>query len=181
MDRDQTGVPGEAIDPAAASPAGPVAMREHLRQFVFEVHRSYLAQARDLDPRQRSQLPLIARRPFSVAVAAARQLHLIATNDDLPARREGEVAPGDELAEIGWTVRFFDSASLPELAPAFTSDDELVCVRNVLGIGEVIYHLSIAAGGGLSDHHAHHAGMALGNRDAAGILRRFPRSTGHAC
>jgi hypothetical protein len=167
MDTEQTGLPDGAPYTTESSRPSPDEMRERLREYVFELHRSYLGQARQLPESHRRQLPLIARSPLNVAVVAVRQLHLIAGNDALPALRPGEPAPYDECGDLSWTVRFFDSGSVPELAPAFTADDELRCVREVLGIGEVAYQLSISAGGGLDNHHAHHAGLALGNQDCA--------------
>ena len=42
-------------------------------------------------------------------------------------------------------------------------------VRRVIGITDVIYHLSVAPGGGLAPHHAQHAGTGLANQHAAAV------------
>ncbi len=174
MDSDQTEPSSESQATSATPRPSPDAMRERLREYVFELHRSYLSQAGQLEAGQRRHLPLIVHSPLNVAVVAARQLHLIAGNDPLPALRPGEPAPRDSYGDIRWTVRFFDSGSLPELASAYSAADELDCVRKVLGIGEVVYQLSISTGGGLDNHHAHHAGWALASRDCAATRNRFP-------
>ena len=42
-------------------------------------------------------------------------------------------------------------------------------MRRVIGISDVIYHLSVAPGGGLAPHHAQHAGTGLANQHAAAV------------
>ena len=44
-----------------------------------------------------------------------------------------------------------------------------MAVRRVLGVADVVYHLSVSVGGGLDAHHAQHAGVALANQHAAAI------------
>ncbi len=105
---------------------------------------------------------------LTVVVAAARHLHLIATTDRLPAPRGQEVAEADELDGLSWTVRFYDPVVLPELGMIGEhAGADPVAVRRALGIGDVLYHLSVTPGGGLTAHHAQHAGTALVNEHAA--------------
>jgi hypothetical protein len=50
----------------------------------------------------------------------------------------------------------------------------------VLGVADIVYHLSVSVGGGLTAHHAQHSGVALANqhaaaiRDGQSIRRSFP-------
>ncbi len=155
--------------PAARLPAGrPEDARAQLRGFVLALHQAYLGAARLLAPGERAALPLLAAQRITVVVAAARHLHVVATTDRLPAPRGQEVEETDELDGLRWSVRFYDPVVLPELglidepgtpAPAL--------VRRVLGISAVLYHLSVIPGGGLTPHHAQHAGTALANEHAA--------------
>ena len=103
-------------------------------------------------------------------VAAARYLHVLATADPLPVPHGQEVAEHDTDGDLAWTVRFYDPVVLPALAlveepgPPAPGD-----VRRVIGITDVIYHLSVAPGGGLAPHHAQHAGTGLANQHAAAV------------
>ncbi|MEZ5094380.1 hypothetical protein [Nocardioides sp.] len=147
--------------------AGPEAMRDRLADYVGALHRAYLGQAELLAPAERAAMPLVGAAQVTVAVAATRELHLVATTDPLPPPRGPEVEIGDHEAGVSWTVRFFDATILPELGLLAAEDPP--AVRRVLGIAEVVYHLSVSPGGGLSGHHAQHAGVALANRHAAAV------------
>ena len=154
---------------AAHSALGsPEDARAQLREYVRALHHAYLGGARLLAPGDRAALPLLAAGRVTVVVAAARHLHLIATTDRLPAPRGQEVAEPDELDGLSWTVRFYDPVVLPELGMITEqAGADPVAVRRALGISDVLYHLSVTPGGGLTPHHAQHAGTALVNEHGA--------------
>jgi len=167
--------------PSDAAPGRPEEMRERLAAYVYALHHAYLGHLELLAPAERAAMPLAGDRPLTVAVAAARELHLVATHDRLPAPRGPEVEVADECAGVAWSVRFFDPSILPELGLLGGSgEDATLAVRRVLGVADVVYHLSVSVGGGLTVHHAQHAGVALANQHAAAVrdgqsLRRaFP-------
>jgi hypothetical protein len=146
---------------------GPRARAEGLRrslvEYVRAVHEAYVAAARgyDADP---GTLPL-AGAPFTVAVVAADQLHLLATRDELPARRPHEQPVTDEAQPLRWEVRFLDVSVLPELASAeaVTSAD----VLRILGVSASLYHLVVDLAGSLDGHQAMHAGTGLAHAHVA--------------
>jgi hypothetical protein len=152
--------------------AGPEAMRAALRSYVAALHHAYLGVAALLPPGERAALPLLRAGEFTVVVAAARYLHVLATADPLPVPHGQEVAEHDTDGDgdLAWVVRFYDPVVLPALAlvqepgPPASGD-----VRRVIGITDVIYHLSVAPGGGLAPHHAQHAGTGLANQHAAAV------------
>jgi hypothetical protein len=154
---------------AASSPLGPPEdARAQLGGFVLALHQAYLAGARLLAPGERAALPLLAASHVTVVVAAARHLHLIATTDRLPSPRGQEVAQAGDCDGLRWTVRFYDPVVLPELGLiAEVQGPAPAAARRVLGLSAVLYHLSVAPGGGLTPHHAQHAGTALVNEHAA--------------
>jgi hypothetical protein len=149
--------------------AGPEDMRRAVAGYVAAIHRSYLAQADTFPPAVRGAMPLLTAGSFSVAAAAARNLHLIATTESLgPARgQEVELAASDD--GLTWTVRFFDPVVLPELGlvdestqtPAFAE------VRRLLGVGTVLYHLIASPGSTFSTHNASHVGTGLASGHTA--------------
>jgi hypothetical protein len=154
---------------------GPEAMRSRLADYVYALHQAYLRHLELLAPAERAAMPLSdrgGRGPVTVAVAAARDLHLVATTDPLPAPRGPEVELTDEFEGVSWRVRFFDVSLLPELGIVGASGDDPQTVRRVLGVTDVIYHLSVSPGGGLGAHHAQHAGVALANQHASAIRDR---------
>lgn len=155
-------------------PARPEEMRERLTDYVYALNKAYLSHIELLAPAERASMPLASQSRITVAVAAARDLHIIATPDALPAPRGPEVENTDEYAGVSWSVRFFDASILPELGIVETvggdgSASSPVAVRRVLGVADVVYHLSVSIGGGLDAHHAQHAGVALANQHAAAI------------
>lgn len=153
-------------------------MRELVREYVEALHATYLDHVGHLPPGVRGSLPLVAARRLTVIAAAAQRLHLVATTDALPAPEGPEVELHDEHGALQWEVRFFDPSLLPDLGiPAEDSPEE---VRRLLGIDDVVYHLTVAVGGGLTAHHAQHSGVALANqhaqreRDLERIRRALP-------
>jgi hypothetical protein len=146
----------------------PGALREAMGSFVHALHQAYLDQARLLPVGEQGALPLVAAGQVTVLAVGVRHLHVIATTDPLPAPRGPEVEVADRIDELSWTLRFFDPVVAPGLGlvdeTAGPASDE---VRRVLGVGEVVYHLSVSPGGGLTAHHAQHAGTALANQHAA--------------
>jgi hypothetical protein len=66
-------------------------------------------------------------------------------------------------------VRFYDPVVLPALALVEEAGPAPGDVRRVIGITDVLYHLSVAPGGGLAPHHAQHAGTGLANQHASAV------------
>ncbi|HUJ04738.1 MAG TPA: hypothetical protein VLX31_01370 [Streptosporangiaceae bacterium] len=155
--------------PAAQSPLGrPEDARATLCAYVRALHEAYLEGARLLAPAERAALPLLSARNLTVVVAAARDLHLIGTTDLLPAPTGQEVAEPGEADGMRWTVRFYDPVILPELGLVGADAGQApAAVRRALGVGDVLYHLTVSPGGGLTAHHAMHAGTALISEHAA--------------
>ncbi len=139
-------------------------MRGLVREYVAAVHMTYLDHVAHLAPGTRGTLPLVAAGEVTVVAAAAQRLHLVATTEALPAPQGPEVEVRDEHRGISWTVRFFDPSVLPPLG--VLPEDTPAEVRRVLGIGDTVYHLTVAVGGGLTGHHAQHTGVALANQHA---------------
>jgi hypothetical protein len=157
----------------------PEEMRGIVRDYVRTVHAAYLDQSRHLPPGDRGRLPLLTAGRLTVIAAAGRDLHLVATTDPLPPPRGQEVELVDEHAGTTWTLRFYDPSVLPQLG--VLGEDTPEAVRQALGISDVVYHLTVSVGGGLTGHHAQHSGVALANRhasttrDLARIRRAHPR------
>jgi hypothetical protein len=146
----------------------PEEMREAVAQYVLQVHRAYLAQALTFPAAVRGRMPLLAPGLLTVAAVAARNLHVLATRDSLGPVHGQEVELFGTLEGLSWSVRFFDSVVLPELAlidesagPAFGE------VRHALGIGTVVYHFVASPGAGLSAHNAAHVGTGLAGGHSA--------------
>jgi hypothetical protein len=98
------------------------------------------------------------------AAVAARNLHLLATIEELAPPRGQEVAIAADYGGLGWDLRFYDPVVLPDLglleereAPAFEE------VKRALGVGTVLYHVVAQPGAGLSGHQATHVGTGLAN------------------
>jgi len=153
---------------AAGSAVGrPEDARAHLRAFVFALHQAYCDAAAALPSAGRAALPLLAAEQVTVVVAAARQLHVLATADQIGGPG-GPEPPTDQIDGLRWSVRFYDPVVLPELGRIGGPDDPAAAqLRQALGVGSVLYHLSVAPGGGLGPHHAMHAGTGLANQHAA--------------
>lgn len=166
----------EVADPVALP--RPEAMRGLVRDYVRTLHATYLDHVAHLPLGQRGTLPLVGVGEITVVAAAAQRLHLVATPELLPAFLGSEVEIAEHHLGVAWTVRFFDPSVLPELG--VLAADEPGEVRRVLGIANAVYHLTVAVGGGLSEHHARHSGVALANqhaktfRDLERIRRAMP-------
>jgi hypothetical protein len=141
-------------------------LRGALVEYVRAVHAAYVdvAAHRETDP---ALLPL-AQGPFTVAIAAADQLHLVATRDPLPATRPHEQPVDDEIAPLHWQVRFLDVTVVPELA-VVSAEDPGHGVLEVLGIGASLYHLVVNPAASLDGHQAMHAGTGLANAHLAAL------------
>ena len=158
----------DAPTPEPAAQPSPEAMRTAMADYVRAVHQAYLDAAAPLPPAERGRLPLIAAGSVTVLAVGARNLHVLATVEALPAPAGPEVQVSDSLGDLAWELRFFD----PVIAPGLGLVDESVepqpqGVREVLGVRTVVYHLTVPPGGGLSPHHALHAGTGLAHSHAA--------------
>jgi hypothetical protein len=147
---------------------GPEAMRQAVAGYVQEIHRAYVDQAATFSPGVRGRMPLLAAGRITVAAAAARNLHLLATIEALGPPRGQEVAIPAEYGGLVWELRFYDPVVLPDLglleerdAPAFEE------VKRALGVGTVLYHVVAQPGAGLSGHQATHVGTGLANGHSA--------------
>lgn len=146
---------------------GPEVMRATVRNYVETLHSTYIEHVRHLPPAERGALPLLTGDRITVAAAASRRLHLIATTDVFDATVGPDGAERDSYLGRAWTVRFYDPSVLPELG--LLGEDTPQLVRRVLGVREVVYHLTVDLGGGLSAHHAQYSGVALANLHARSL------------
>ena len=71
---------------------GPEAMRAAVAGYVQEIHRAYVDQAATFPPGVRGRMPLLTAGPITVAAVAARNLHLLATTEELGPLTGPEVA-----------------------------------------------------------------------------------------
>jgi hypothetical protein len=158
----------------SASPSHtPEDMRQVVAGYVQEIHRAYVDQAATFPPGVRGAMPLMSSRRITVAAVGTRNLHLLATEEDLGPLHGPEVSLDAEIGGVAWTLRFYDPVVLPELAlvdeserPAFEE------VKRALGISTVIYHFIAEPGAGLSAHQASHVGTGLANGHSA-VRRDF--------
>src|SRR5690606_20151525 len=114
--------------------AKPETMRELMADYVATVHRAYLSQARTQPPAVQGRMRLLGR-PFTVAAVGVRNLHVIATTQDLGPPSPQEVEQSDSIDGMDWTLRFFDPVIIPALGmidETATPASELV--RRTLGI-----------------------------------------------
>jgi hypothetical protein len=139
-------------------------MRAAVAGYVQEIHRAYVDQAATFSPGVQGRMPLMTAGRITVAAVAARNLHLLATAEELGPPRGQEVALTSEYGGIGWDLRFYDPVVLPDLGlleeretPAFEE------VKRALGVGTVLYHVVAQPGAGLSGHQATHVGTGLAN------------------
>ncbi len=163
-----SGAMSETPPPVPTAPPSPEAMRQAMADYVRAVHQAYLDAAAPLPPAERARLPLVAAGRVTVLAVAARNLHVLATVESLPAPVGQEVQLADAVGDVTWDLRFFD----PVVEPSLGLVDESVepqpqRVRDVLGVRTVVYHLTVPPGGGLSAHHALHAGTGLAHSHAA--------------
>lgn len=140
----------------------PEQMRAAVGRYVAEVHRAYLAQADTFAPAVRGRLPLLRAGGFRVAAVGARNLHLLATSEELGPLRGQEVELPGELAGLQWALRFYDPVVIPALGLVDESTGPAYAeVKQAIGVGTVLYHLVAQPGSGLSLHHATHVGSGL--------------------
>jgi hypothetical protein len=147
---------------------GPEAMRAAVAGYVQEVHRAYVDQAATFSPGVRGRMPLMSAGRITVAALAARNLHLLATVEELGPLTGPEVAMDADYGGLAWSLRFYDPVVLPDLGllqerdePAFEE------VKRALGVTTVLYHVVAQPGAGLSGHHATHVGTGLANGHSA--------------
>ena len=154
--------------PTASGQPSPEAMRRAMAEYVRAVHQAYLDAADLLPPADRARLPLLCAPTITVLAVGARNLHVLATEELLPAPSGQEVELADSLGDLTWRLRFFDPVIVPSLGLVDESSEPRPQeVRDVLGVRTVVYHLSVPPGGGLSAHHAMHAGTGLAHSHAA--------------
>lgn len=150
--------------------ASPEAMRTAMADYVRAVHQAYLDASAPLSPGDRARLPLVSAGEVTVLAVGARNLHVLATTEQLPAPRGQEVELDDAIDDLRWRLRFFDPVVVPALGLIDESDAaQPDRVRDVLGVRTVVYHLSVPPGGGLTAHHAMHAGTGLAHTHAAAV------------
>ena len=150
--------------------ASPEAMRTAMAEYVRAVHQAYLDASAPLSPGDRARLPLLSAGEVTVLAVGARNLHVLATTEQLPAPRGQEVELDDAIDDLRWRLRFFDPVVVPALGLIDESDAaQPDRVRDVLGVRTVVYHLSVPPGGGLTAHHAMHAGTGLAHTHAAAV------------
>ena len=150
--------------------ASPDAMRTAMAEYVRAVHQAYLDASAPLSPGDRARLPLVSAGEVTVLAVGARNLHVLATTEQLPAPRGQEVELDDAIDDLRWRLRFFDPVVVPALGLIDESDvAQPDRVRDVLGVRTVVYHLSVPPGGGLTAHHAMHAGTGLAHTHAAAV------------
>jgi hypothetical protein len=159
---------GRTVLGSLAMSQSPESMRQAMADYVRAVHQAYVDAAVALPPAEQARLPLLAATDVTVLAVGARNLHVIATTESLPAPQGPEIEVTDSLGPLTWRLRFFD----PVIVPALGMIDETAGpqperIRDVLGIRTVAYHLSVPPGGGLSAHHALHAGTGLAHAHAA--------------
>jgi len=160
------------VEPAAtaAGDATPEQMRAAMADYVAELHGAYLDQAAHLPPGERAELPLVAAGTFTVVAVGTRHLHVLATTAPLPRPTGQEVEISGHDRGLTWTLRFFDPVLVPELAAIDESaGPDALAVRRAVGVADVVYHVSLAPGGGLSAHHAQHAGTGLANAHTSSL------------
>jgi hypothetical protein len=159
---------------------GPEAMRAALADYVRAVHGAYLDASALLPPAERARLPLLEPGPLTVVAVGTAYLHVVATRETLPAPTGQEVALDDELGGLHWTLRFVDPVVLPAVGLLDESGGPAQeQVRRLLGLRTHLYHLAVAPGGGLTAHHAQHAGTGLAHAHAA-AARDFETIRAHA-
>jgi hypothetical protein len=159
---------GRAVLRSVAMSQTPESMRLAMAGYVHAVHQAYLDAASGLPPAEQARLPLLAAGDVTVLAVGARNLHVIATAEALPAPQGQEVELADALGPLAWRLRFFDPVIVPALGLVDeTAEPQPDRIRDVLGVRTVAYHLSVPPGGGLTAHHALHAGTGLAHAHAA--------------
>lgn len=146
-----------ADDDAAHGPAG---LRDGIRAYLRAMHQAYL------DAGGGTTEGSLGDVPFTVAVVAARSLHLVATREEVPA--PAGAADDDAVGPVRWRTVFLDPSVVPALGVVPAGADEIPAVRDAVGISTTLYHLAAGPGGALTPHHATHTGTGLATRERAG-------------
>lgn len=150
----------EAFGAAGAdASAGPDGLREGIRGYLRAMHEAYLGAGGGTGERT------LATAPFTVAVVAARSLHLIATRDAIEA--PAGAADTDAVGALQWRIVFFDPSVLAALDAVPAGPDEIPGVRDVVGVSSTLYHFVAGPGAALTPHHATHTGTGLAHREQA--------------
>lgn len=145
-------------------------MRQATACFVDSIHRAYIAEVRSLPPAVCARLPLIAGGPFLVAAVGSKNLHVLATHDQLTMCRDETIEISGSKPPLSWTLRFYDASVLPGLTALDESTEPAVDgVRRVLGIGASLYHIVVQQGAVLDPHRAEHLGAGLANSHAVAV------------
>ncbi|MBS4730315.1 hypothetical protein MSM1_18970 [Mycobacterium sp. SM1] len=145
-------------------------MRQATAFFVDSIHRAYAAELRSLPPAARRRLPLISGGPFEVAAVGLRNLHIVATRDQLAGCDDETIEIGGWSPPLSWTLRFYDASVLPALhALAESTGPAVDGVRRALGVGATLYHLVVQQGAALDYHRAEHLGAGLAHSHAAAV------------
>ncbi len=145
-------------------------MRTAMAEYVRASHQAYVDASAHLAPADRQRLPLFSTRGFTVAAIGTRYLHVVGTQEDLPAPQGHEICLEDSIGELNWVLRFYDPTVIPGLGLIDESEGPAItAVHDALGLRSTLYHLSIPPGSGLSVHHAQHAGTGLAHSHSASI------------
>lgn len=159
--RELTYCQGVADDPSSEGVRRAEGMRAAMADYVRTVHRAYLSAVAGQPPGIRGRLPLL-RGEVTVLAAGARNLHVLATTDPMPAPVAPEVVLDDTVDDLRWRLRFYDPVVLPVLGLIEeSSGPDFGQVRRVLGVDSVIYHLVVRPGSQVDLHQAGHAGAGL--------------------
>jgi hypothetical protein len=154
--------------PAPHPGDAPESMRRAMADYVRALHQAYLDAAAPLPPGERGRLPLVSADDVTVLAVGTRYLHVLATRDLIPPPTGPEVEVQDHLDGLTWRLRFFDPVVVPALGLIDESEGPRPdLVQEVLGVRTVVYHLTVSPGGGLTPHHALHAGTGLAHTHAA--------------
>lgn len=138
-------------------------MRQAMADYVATLHQAYLSMATTQPPAVQGRMNLLGEA-FTVVAIGVSNLHVIGTRQALPPPQGNEVAIGDSVGPICWTLRFYDPVVLPGLGLIDeTGGPASELVRRTLGIATHLYHLIVQPGSQLTAHHAGHAGAGLAN------------------
>ncbi|MCY3539566.1 MAG: hypothetical protein OXH10_06925 [bacterium] len=147
--------------------ARPEDLRSSMAEYIRNVHAAYFRIAATYPPAVQGGLAMLRNR-FTVVAAGAHNLHVIATEQSLPAPKGPEVVWEQNQDGMEWQLRFLDPVVLPALANAEQAEgSDPEAVRRVIGIGSHQYHLVVRPGSDLTGHHAGHAGTGLANAHLA--------------
>jgi hypothetical protein len=153
-----------------SSQTAPEDMRTAMADYIRASHQAYVDACAHLAPADRLRLPLFAAPQFTVTAVGTRYLHVVGTQEILPAPQGHEVSINDSVGDLHWVLRFYDPTVIPSLGLIDETDGPAIIeVQDALGLRSTLYHLSIPPGSGLSSHHAQHAGTGLAHSHAAAI------------